>query len=151
MAEPQQPIGGQVAEILDLYSLIINRGQEAGVKEGMIFAVIGFGGDVIDPESGQSLGPKPIEKLRVKVREVYPKFSIAETYRIVSPRGGPGSLLSDLSQFPSPLSVSQAEQFLRAHEPQREHIAGEPEPRDPTPTYPTAHVEVGDTVRQLVR
>ncbi|PHV68316.1 hypothetical protein CSW57_03510 [Williamsia muralis] len=38
-----------------------------------------------DPETGASLGPIPQEKLRVKVFDVFPKFSRAQTYRTSAP------------------------------------------------------------------
>ena len=37
--------------------------------------------DVIDPETGDVIGQYP--NLRLKVTEVYPRFCVAETYRLV--------------------------------------------------------------------
>ncbi|WP_141120206.1 hypothetical protein [Mycobacterium malmoense] len=143
-------IAGKVAEIIDRHTLIINRGEDHGVTSGMIFRVMGMGGDVIDPETGDSLGPKPFEKLRVKVTEVYPKFCVAETYRIVTPPvkfheflGTTHLTIDELNRLsPNP---------LREFSPTREHIIGGKKPEDPTPTSPAVSVRVGDTVRQLVR
>ena len=114
-------ITGKVAEIIDRYSLIINRGEEAGVNVGMVFLVMGLGGDVIDPETGVSLGPKPIEKLRVKVREVYPKFSVAETYRIVTPPDIT-SFVREHSRWPTAMEVfgpqgPERERFANSRRP----------------------------------
>jgi hypothetical protein len=59
--------------------MALNRGQEHGVMAGDIYTVASD--DIIDPETGENLGG--YSRLRVKVIEVYPKFCVAETYRIV--------------------------------------------------------------------
>jgi hypothetical protein len=73
-------ITGAVAAVEDKYTLIVNRGETAGVTTGMIFAVLGD--EISDPETGELLGHR--EKLRVKTTEVYERFCRAETYRIIS-------------------------------------------------------------------
>ncbi len=145
MAEVQQPITGKVADILDRYSLVINRGQGAGVEVGMIFLVMGLGGSITDPDTGEDLGPRPIEKLRVKVTDVHEKFSIAETYRIVTPP----TLTSFIQEVGGIQPIHDI--FLEQQRPQREYVAGAPSSREPTPMSPDVDVKVGDTVRQLVR
>lgn len=146
MAEVGTPLVGKVAEIMDRYTLAINRGSEHGVEVGMIFAVIGFGGEIVDPETKQSLGPRPVEKLRVKVADVYEKFCVAETYRLVTPSRsldyllGPNrDLLREMAKTLSALPPG----------PERERFADAPAPREGTPTDSVIHVEVGDTVRQV--
>ncbi len=77
------PITGQVALVEDDYTLVINRGADAGVVPGMIFAVFSKDGRVVtDPASGRELGRLAEEKLRVKVVDVHELFARAETYRI---------------------------------------------------------------------
>lgn len=72
---------GQVALIEDDYTLVINRGTEAGVVPGMVFAVLSESDQVItDPESGRELGRLTREKLRVRVFDVQPLFSRAHTF-----------------------------------------------------------------------
>ncbi|MED5814897.1 hypothetical protein VST63_21255 [Mycolicibacterium sp. 050232] len=74
-------LSGQVALIEDDYTLIINRGAEAGVVPGMVFAVHSDSDQVItDPESGRELGRLTREKLRVRVFDVQPLFSRAHTF-----------------------------------------------------------------------
>lgn len=76
-----QPITGRVALIEDDYTLVINRGADAGVVTGMIFAVQSGPGQVItDPESGRELGMLSREKLRVRVFDVHPLFARAHTF-----------------------------------------------------------------------
>lgn len=77
----ERTLSGQVALIEDDYTLVINRGAEAGVTPGMIFAVQSEADQVItDPESGRELGRLTREKLRVKVFDVQPLFSRAHTF-----------------------------------------------------------------------
>lgn len=72
---------GQVALIEDDYTLVINRGAEAGVTVGMIFSVHSGAPRVItDPESGRELGRLSREKLRVRVFDVQPLFARAHTF-----------------------------------------------------------------------
>jgi hypothetical protein len=72
---------GQVALVEDDYTLVINRGAEAGVTHGMVFAVYSDAGQVItDPESGRELGRLRREELRVRVFDVHPLFARAHTF-----------------------------------------------------------------------
>ncbi len=74
-------ITGQVAHIEDDHTLVINRGAEAGVVAGMVFAVSSRTGPVItDPESGRELGRLNREKLRVRVFDTQPLFARAQTF-----------------------------------------------------------------------
>ncbi|BBX25422.1 hypothetical protein [Mycolicibacterium alvei] len=77
----EHTLSGQVALVEDDYTLVINRGAEAGVTPGMVFAVQSESDQVItDPESGRELGRLTREKLRVKVFDVQPLFSRAHTF-----------------------------------------------------------------------
>jgi hypothetical protein len=81
-----KPIEGSVARLEDQYTLIVNRGSEHGVEDGMEFAVMADNGDpIIDPETGEVIGELPTEKLRVRVFDVHPKYSRAETFRQYQP------------------------------------------------------------------
>ncbi|AKK26318.1 hypothetical protein [Mycobacterium sp. EPa45] len=74
-------ITGQVALVEDDYTLVINRGTEAGVAVGMVFAVYCREASVItDPESGRELGRLNREKLRVRVVDAQPLFARAHTF-----------------------------------------------------------------------
>jgi hypothetical protein len=149
MPEIPKAITGKIAEIVDEHTLIINRGEEHKVRSGMIFVVMGLGGDVKDPDTGDSLGPKPFEKLRVKVADVYPKFCVAETYRIVAPPMAFHEFLGTTNLTIDQLNRLNPNPF-RQFSPEREHIIGGKKPEDSTPTNPAVSVSVGDTVRELV-
>lgn len=76
-----EPVTGQVALVEDDYTLVINRGAEAGVTPGMVFAVYADAGRVVrDPETGRELGRLQREKLRVRVFDVAPLFARAHTF-----------------------------------------------------------------------
>jgi hypothetical protein len=77
----EQRITGQVALIEDDYTLVINRGTDAGVSPGMVFAVQSGAGQLItDPESGVELGRLNREELQVRVFDVHPLFARAHTF-----------------------------------------------------------------------
>src|SRR5882757_10996054 len=81
MAKTRKPIEGSVARVEDQYTLIINRGSEHGVIDGMEFAVMADEGDeIVDPETGDVIGELPSEKLRIRVSEVHEKWSRAQTF-----------------------------------------------------------------------
>jgi len=73
-------IEGKVAAILNERELIMNRGAEAGVKEGMKFRIVEPQVAIKDPDTGEALGTVVHEKIRVEIVEVQPKFSKARTY-----------------------------------------------------------------------
>lgn len=76
-----QQITGQVALVEDDFTLVLNRGAEAGVTPGMVFAVRSNTGQVItDPESGRELGRLSREELQVRVFDVQPLFARAHTF-----------------------------------------------------------------------
>lgn len=73
-------VEGKVAKVLNKRELVINRGSQDGVKDGMRFEVIEESEEFIDPETMESLGAITRPKIRVMVTDVQPRFSIARTY-----------------------------------------------------------------------
>ena len=73
-------IEGKVATILNERELTINQGGDSGVTEGMVFRVVEPPVQIVDPDTKTPLGVLTREKIRVKISEVYPKFSVARTY-----------------------------------------------------------------------
>jgi hypothetical protein len=97
-------ITGVVALVEDEYTLVINRGADAGVASGMVFAVFSGNGRVItDPESGRELGRLSEEKLRVKVVDVHELFARAETYRTEAQRPAGRPMADYLRTLETPL------------------------------------------------
>lgn len=73
-------IEGKVAKIIDVYTIVINKGSEHGVEEDMRFVIYEPGEDIKDPDTKKSLGNFEYVKAKVKVTYVREKFSTAETY-----------------------------------------------------------------------
>lgn len=78
------PIQGKVAAILNERDLVINRGENDGVSEEMLFQVTQPNVPITDPDSGVELGVLVRDKIKVKVVEVHPQFSVAKTYETYS-------------------------------------------------------------------
>lgn len=105
-------ITGYVAKILNSRQLVINKGQEDGIKKGMIFTVFDKKGDNIkDPVTGTNLGSVRRPKVSVKVIEVEPKLSVAETYKSERVNiGGSGmNLVGVARMFEPPKYIDQYE------------------------------------------
>ena len=79
-------IQGKVAQILNERDLVINKGSDHGVADGMLFLVTQPDVPIKDPDSGAELGVLARDKIKVKVFEVHPLFSLAKTYETYSAR-----------------------------------------------------------------
>lgn len=96
------PIEGKVAAIVNERDLVINRGSDAGVEEGMKFGVIEGEVPVKDPDTGEILVKLKREKIRVKIVEVHSKYSIGKTYQTYRVNvGGYGSIF-DFNRLATP-------------------------------------------------
>ena len=73
-------IEGKIAKILNTRELVINRGLDHGVVPDMEFAVMEPHLSIVDPDTDELLGSLEREKIRVRVFEAHPKFSLARTY-----------------------------------------------------------------------
>lgn len=73
-------IEGRIAKVLNTRELVLNRGSDDGVLVNMEFAVVEPRLSIIDPETEEPLGELEREKVRVRVVETHPKFSLARTY-----------------------------------------------------------------------
>lgn len=81
-ADAKARVVGRVAQILNEFELVINVGAEAGVGQGMKFAVLAEAPQkIVDPVSKQELDAVDREKVRVQASEVRPKITICRTYR----------------------------------------------------------------------
>lgn len=75
-------IEGRVAEVLNSRDLVINRGEENGVEQGMVFEILApQGQDIRDPETDEVLGSVGRPKVVVKVVEVEAKLAVARTFK----------------------------------------------------------------------
>lgn len=77
-------IRGKVAKVLSERELIINKGDDDGVKIGMRFKVLyPEGENILDPDTNAFLGNVEIEKVIVKVIETQAKLALARTFRTI--------------------------------------------------------------------
>ena len=88
---------GKVAAVLNERELVFNLGSENGITEGMKFKVMETRQEILDPDTGEFLGLFDREKVRVKVSEVNPKYSVARTYETYVVNLGSDSFVSAFS------------------------------------------------------
>jgi hypothetical protein len=128
------PIKAKVARVLGARELVINKGAQDGVWEGMKFAVLDLSAsDVTDPDTKENLGSIYLEKVRVEIVKTEPHVSLARTYIKVG-GGGYGFGLSNIQGL------------LGASEPRYETFIG------PSATFDESKsiVHRGDVVQQIV-
>jgi len=65
--------------------VIINRGQDGGLKKGDKLAVFSAGEELIDPDTGESLGSSEEYIGEVKVSRINPKITFAKIIKEISP------------------------------------------------------------------
>ena len=76
-----EPIRGKVAKVLNSRDVALNRGASHGVESGMKFDILSNVEMIADPDTGDLLGEFQEAKVRVRVRSVHDRMSIAETFK----------------------------------------------------------------------
>ncbi|MBT4611135.1 MAG: hypothetical protein HOM68_19440 [Gemmatimonadetes bacterium] len=71
-------ITGKIAAVIDATTLVLNIGQQHGVREGMLFAIVAAHQQIADPDSGEDLGHWEIVKARVMVTHVQQRMCTAQ-------------------------------------------------------------------------
>ena len=130
-------IQGKVAAILNERDLVINRGESDGVSEGMLFQVTQPDVPIKDPDSGIELGVLVRDKIKVRVVELHPHFSVAKTYETYSARE-PSEVQQALSRI-SARTVTRVRKILT----QSSELEGDTIGREGSTVY------VGDPVVQI--
>jgi len=126
-------IEGQVAAIINERELAINRGSDHGVERGMKFEVLQKNRvPITDPESQKELGSVTVVKIRVRVSDVSPEWSIAETYEVVGGGGGltvgalmgiqPGRVRTLRTDEAIAKPLSEQESYVKRGDPVRQII-----------------------------
>jgi len=163
MSSPQRPVTkpraeplvGLVAQILNARELVINIGAEAGVTEGMKFAVMSKAATKItDPETDELLDEIDREKVRVRASEVRPKITICKTYVVRTIPGRPGySGFSGFSATDALMNITKQLEVLHKPEPERKILDTlRADERDLPPPLSEAesYVKRGDRVIQVI-
>ena len=133
-------IRGKVAKIINSRELVLNVGADNGVVEGMIFEVLDPKGEEIhDPETGDFLGSLEIAKVRVRVKGVEKKLSIATTYKKRALNiGGHGPDFSSFSRILLPSQWIEEYETFKTDEKTIEDIREE-----------ESFVKTGDPVKEV--
>lgn len=149
---------GKVAALEDNYRVVINRGSEHGVKEGMIFVIEDpKGKEVRDPDTDEFLTYLPIEKIKVKVFDVQKNFCRAETFIRVRPESAYETAARELIQEYKQRSIFDISRIAYTGSPiDRDaklqqalnllHLAAADRSHDERPAV--VEVNVGDNARQ---
>lgn len=99
-------IRGKVAQILTSRELVINRGSGHGVEIGMQFAVLNErGADIVDPDTGESLGSIDVPKVLVKIVRISEKLAVASTFRKFETAAGPLAGFSAFANLSRPSEI----------------------------------------------
>lgn len=69
----------RVAKVLDEFKVVLNAGEEDGVKAGMVFVIFAIGEKVIDPDSKDILGRLELVKGRVRIEHVQANMCIGHS------------------------------------------------------------------------
>lgn len=72
-----EPVTGHIVKALEDDRWILNAGLDAGVEAGQRFVVFELGEDIVDPESGESLGALELVKGYLRVDHVQQRMSVA--------------------------------------------------------------------------
>jgi len=76
-----QRIEGEVVDIINEYTVVINVGEEGGVRKGMKFVIYTEAEELLDSK-GNSLGKLEIPKAEIEITHVQPKISIGKSGEI---------------------------------------------------------------------
>ena len=140
MISKVEPIRGKVARVLNSREVALNLGARDGVKLGMVFSILGDdGSEIIDPDTGEVLGSIDRPKVRVKVKALKDRISVAETF--VSRRvnvGGTGLL---------PLTTSPLSELFEPPRWETRYVTLTTD-EDTWEESDEAHVSTGDPVVQ---
>ena len=138
-----EPIRGKVARILNSREVAINRGSSHGVEVDMVFNILSpSGSDIKDPDTGEILGSYERTKVRVKVKQVQERISIASTYmKYRTNVGGAGALglpSGGLSRLFEPPNWVTNYETLRTEEAMLDELSEE-----------ESYVKIGDPIVQV--
>lgn len=131
-----EPIRGKVAKVLNARDVALNIGASHGVASGMEFDILSDVQMIIDPDTEELLGEFHEAKVRVRVREVHEKMSIAETFKTRRVNVGGNGI--GWGMFTPPRWVRRHETLKRKDAPREELSEID------------SYVETGDPVIQVI-
>ena len=102
----------RVAQVIDSYDIVINAGYEDEISQNMTFLLYSLEEEVLDPETGESLGQLEKVKGTVSVKHIQQKLSIATSNEINTIRV-PKSGLNALAMMSSDTEERRVKAKLR--------------------------------------
>ena len=143
-------VEGKVAKILGNREIVINRGRDQGVKQGMLFEIFApEGEEVWDPDTGETLGTVEDVKARAEVTEVKDRLAVARLQNAQMPFEvmNLGEMQENLQRifgqmFGGDVHVQGSGSTGSGDEPDLESMLG-------GPLENLSKVQVGDAVREI--
>lgn len=125
----------KVSEIIDNKTIVINRGSADNIKKGDTFLIYSIGKEIIDPDSGESLGKLEIVKGKASVLHIQEHITTLKSSQIILP--------DKKIIYKKPLKNVGFLSFVTGIEETKEEIQGEEE------ILPFDNVQVGDLVKPI--
>lgn len=85
MSEEKAQSLAMVAKVLTAFKVVINRGSTDGVEIGDRFLIFGYGDEITDPDTGESLGTLEVVKGIGKVSHVQDRIATVESAKTRKP------------------------------------------------------------------
>ncbi len=143
---------GKVARVTSDRELIINKGTEDGVEQGMFFYIKGEPEAIFDPDTKEPLGEVAHIKVVVRADEVAEKFCIARTFRTsrvkVSEAVTGGSLYDQIGGTINPLRSALQPPKPAQYETRIETLAIDPRKGRPIREADSV-VKIGDVAESV--
>ncbi len=114
MSDSPATITGKIAAVIDATTLVLNVGQQQGVREGMTFAVIAAHQQITDPDTGENLGLWEVVKGRVIVTHVQERMCTAQS-AILEQSTASSTLSEMMVRHSFGLSGNRSQQADRVH------------------------------------
>ena len=142
-------VEGKVAKILGNNEIVINRGRNEGVRQGMLFEVFApEGEEVWDPDTGETLGTVEDVKAHAEVTEVKERLAVARLLNTNAPLGvmNLGEMQENLQRIFGQMFGGDVriQGFSPEEDPDLESMFG-------GPLEDLSKVQVGDAVREIKR
>lgn len=128
---------GTVMKIFDETSLLVNLGEKYGLKRGDRLVIVEKGGEVKDPETGESLGELELVKAELVAVDVQEKMSV---------------LMTELSQAPQtsiPLSARMIQDSVKGRVSEGRRTTMVVSPGEISGQPATSPIKTGDLVRRV--
>ncbi len=150
---------GKVAKILGRGEIVINRGRQNGVRQGMLFEIFAPDGEEVwDPDTGETLGTVESVKAKAEITEVKERLAVARLSEAASPSaagfGNLGEMQENLQRIFGQMFGDNVEVRGFGMSPQssdRDEGGPDLEGLFGGPLEDVTKVQVGDAVREMKR